>query len=160
MKRIAFIALLFSLGFAAACKASNNPPVSSSPSSSPAPTEDAETKTAREEAEAQGDNFRESRTVARIAAQQYIKAELPEWTLKGMASQESYEQNVFLVDVDVEKGKQHRVLSLIVEQFFTEKGPPYWKASPLDVSHAIQLHYARDASKEQELEDATDKINQ
>jgi hypothetical protein len=161
MNSLTLILLLLSISLTAACKASNGPPVagSSSPSPSPSPLEDTETRIGREEAESQGDLSGASRTTIRAAARQYVKEELTDWTLKGMASQASYEPNVFLIDVDLEKGKQHRVLSLIVEQFFPENGARYWKAFPLDKNHASQLQYARDASKEGELEDANDKLS-
>ena len=74
-----------------------------------------------------------------------------------MASQ-SYESNVFWVDVDLENGQRKRILSLIVKRFFPESGEPYWKAFPIDRSHASQLHYAHDGETQRQLNEANDKI--
>lgn len=155
--RCLFIVLLLSISFAAACKAPREP-AAASPSPSPSPMEDPKARIAREEAESQGnDYFDESRREVREAARQFVKTELPQWTLKGMSSQ-AYEANVFWVDVDLEEGKRQRVLTLIVKQFFPESGAPYWKAFPLDRNHASQLHYARDAEMRRQLEEANDKV--
>jgi hypothetical protein len=73
---------------------------------------------------------------------------------------ESYESNVFWVDVDLENGQRKRILSLIVKQFFPDTGQPYWKAFPLDRSHASRLHDARDADLKKQLKSVTEELEQ
>jgi hypothetical protein len=147
--RCLFTALLLCLSLA--CRSADKVENSAKPSPSPS-AEDSKARVAREEAKSQGnDYFDRSRTAVREAASQFVKTELPAWTLKGMAS-EPFESNVFWVDVDLENGQHKRVLSLVVKQFFPESGKPYWKAFPLDKSHASQLHDARDSRIEAELE--------
>lgn len=165
-RRCLLIVLILSISFAAACKASKETAETPSPSPVPSasPAEDSETRIAREESKSQewpGQDerpFDSSRKAVREAARQFVKFDLPKWTLKGMASQ-AFEANVFWVDVDLENGQQHRVLSLIVKQFFPESGTPYWKAFALDRNHASQLHYAHDAETQRQLEEASDKVS-
>jgi hypothetical protein len=143
--------LFLSTLLASACQTpTETPTVSTSPS--PTPSVEPEARIAEEEARSQGnDYFDKSRTAVRRAAREFVKRELPKWTLKGMAS-ESYEANVFWVDVDLESGPRKGVLSLIVKQFFPDSGGPYWKAFPLDKTHASQIHDVHDSVVEADLD--------
>lgn len=164
-RRYLLIVLFLSISFAAACKTSKEAPAvaTTSPTPSPAPTEDPRTRVAAEEGRSQSLDysadltFDKSRPAVREAARQFVATGLPKWTLKGMASQ-SYESNVFWVDVDLENGQQRKVLSLIVKQFFPESGSPYWKAFSVDRNHASQLHYAHDVEIRRQLDEANDKV--
>ncbi|HBB95591.1 MAG TPA: hypothetical protein DC054_09380 [Blastocatellia bacterium] len=154
--RTLLIVLLLSI-LAVACGSTNNPanaPASPSPSPSPQdPKARAAKQEASEQASAYGSDPNSDRGPAREAASQFVKTELPQWTLKGIST-EPYESNVFWVDVDIENGPRTRVLSLIVKRFYPENGEPYWKAFPLDKSHASQLHDAHDAEIKRQLDES------
>jgi len=76
------------------------------------------------------DTAGENRTGARIAATEYIKKKLPDWTIKGIASDKYYSWE-YWVDVNIAKDDQEQIISLSVKKFFPESGEAYWKARPL-----------------------------
>ena len=75
-------------------------------------------------------------------------------------STEAYESNVFWADVDIESGKTRRIVSLIVKRFYPEGSDPYWKAFPLDKTHASQLHDKHDSTIRSQLKDVTDELEE
>ena len=74
------------------------------------------------------DDFHQTaRAEAREAATSYVKAKLPDWTIKGLSS-EQFQNHVFWVNVDIQRDKRNSILSLLVRKFFPASGDPYWKA--------------------------------
>ena len=146
------IALLALIIFSAGCD-SGNKAEDASPTPSPSPViESPRTLTANAEERYQAEQGLVSgRISAREAASQYVKTEMPGWTLRGISA-ESYDSNIYWVDVDIENGQRKMVVSLIAKAFFLEGGKSYWKAFPLDKSHASQLHDARDSETQRQLD--------
>jgi len=158
--------LLIAIG----CNTKQVPPSPSptpTPRPSPSPEEPKERAAKREAVEQNladqnlaDQNFPEiSRSPVRDAATQFVKTELPTWTLKGIST-EAYESNTFWADVDIESGKRNRILSLIVKRFYPDNGDPYWKAFPVSDSRASRIHAAHDAEIKRQLNDTTNELEE
>src|SRR5437870_11742521 len=69
------------------------------------------------------------REQARATVTDFVKNNLPGWTVKGVSSECTLK--IFSIDADLEKQGRHVVLTFDVRKFFPEAGEPYWVAVPL-----------------------------
>jgi hypothetical protein len=97
------------------------------------------------------------RAEVRQTVSETVKAKLPSWTIKGLAI-EPYQNNVFWVAADIEKGDKSVVINLVVRKFFPESGNAYWKAILENESLRQQLHNMNDADIWKKLNEAKDEI--
>lgn len=143
------VVLLSILGLTA-CENSN----STSTNASPAPA-DASTKVAKSESDFQNeaDDEHKIRADVRQATAQFVKANLPSWSLKGISTR-AFESNIFWVAADIEKDKRNVVIELVVRKFFPESGAPYWKVVSLRKTLQEQLNDINDADVWKKLEEA------
>lgn len=92
----------------------------------------------------QPDDENHMRAEVRQAVSETVTAKLPAWTIKGLAI-EPYQNNVFWVAADIEKGDKNVVINLVVRKFFPESGNAYWKVILENESLRQQLHNMNDA---------------
>jgi hypothetical protein len=97
------------------------------------------------------------RAEVRQTVSETVEAKLPSWTIKGLAI-EPYQNNVYWVAADIEKGNKNVVLSLVVRRFFPESGNAYWKVMLENESVRQQLHNMNDADIWKKLSEAKDEI--
>src|SRR5947209_19995299 len=104
----------------------------------------------------------EQRIEIRQAAIEYIKAQFPQWSVRGVTAL-SYTGNLYLVGVDLISGQQERTLSLIARLFVNESGVMYWKVEALssELSQALSgytlLKYRKLQKDYKGLEDYSDE---
>jgi hypothetical protein len=148
--RYLMLALLVLTMFQVGCD-SGTPPEKATTAPSPLPSIEPREIIAEAEQKLQESAYGISgRLGARAAAADFVKTELPKWTLKGMSAVPS-DWNVYWIDVEIEQGSEKKILSLIAKPFFPEQGSSYWKAFPLDKNHATQMHEADDSRIKSEL---------
>src|SRR4051812_24451651 len=94
----------------------------------------------------------EYRLKAKQAALDFVKTYLPKWTVKGAATH-NYFANVYRVFLDIEQDKRRRTLELVVTQFYSDTGEPYWKANTVNQSIKDALHDEEDFKNLKELND-------
>jgi hypothetical protein len=105
----------------------------------------------------QPDDENHMRAEVRQAVSETVTAKLPAWTIKGLAI-EPYQNNVFWVAADIEKGDKNVVINLVVRKFFPESGNAYWKVILENESLRQQLHNMNDADIRKKLTEAKDEI--
>lgn len=129
------LALVLSLAFAASCGGS--PPVQRAVATpSPAPESAArpqtpEEKIGVEEYAAQHYDTPEHRAQVRQAVSEYVKAQMPGGSVRGVSSY-ACTGNIYFVGVDISSGRQQRTVNLLVRLFMPDDGKSYWKVEPLD----------------------------
>jgi len=135
-------------------------PASNSNNASPTPTPKSNAVVAAEsesDFQEQPDYENHMRAEVRQTVSETVKAKLPSWTIKGLAI-EPYQNNVFWVAADIEKGDKNVVINLVVRKFFPESGNAYWKAILENESLRQQLHNMNDADIWKKLNEAKDEI--
>lgn len=143
---------LLCLGLAG-CGNSSSPNKTASPTPTP---HDAGVKAAKSEDDFQneGDDEYRNRAEVRRAVAEFVKAKLPNWTLKGVSAT-PYQSNVFWVGADIEKDSRGVVVELVARKFFPESGDPYWRVVSLRKTLDGQLHDMSDADTLKRLNEAT-----
>jgi hypothetical protein len=155
MSRNLLITICFTIVVISACGGASN---SNSAPATPSPKSNALLVADSEGDFQQEDDFPNTmRAEVRETVTDTVKAKLPSWTIKGIAT-EPYQHNVFWVAVDIEKAGKSVVINLVVKRFFPESGNAYWKAILANESLKQQLHNMNDAQVWKKLNEATDEI--
>jgi ABC-type glycerol-3-phosphate transport system substrate-binding protein len=147
--------LIVLLGLASAACSGNS---TGQPTPTPTPTpDDPKTRAARAEEKFQNSSGRhgETRTAARNAVADFVKSNLPGWTVKGISSQGD---GVFSMDADLERQGQHIVISFDVRKFFAESGDGYWLAVPVNKFRFGRLQALTDADLQKQLQEAQTEL--
>lgn len=93
------------------------------------------------------------------AAISYVKAKLPQWTIKGVASH-SYRDNNFWIDIDIENQGRSAVITIYSQKFFPESGEPYWKIVPTNTTLPERLHDMQDTQILEQLRHAENDLEE
>jgi hypothetical protein len=101
----------------------------------------------------------EMRAEARTAVADFVKTYLPGWTLKAIASQAYGATNSCSMDADLEREKQHIVITFDVRKFFSDTGDSYWLAVPVNKFRLDRLNALTDADLRKQLRDTQDELN-
>jgi YD repeat-containing protein len=107
-------------------------PAGSSTSPTPTPTPKSPLETALED-EIDGDTGEtaEGRMQIRRAVMDYVAAHYPESKVAGISTLK-YDDNSYLVCVDIPNGEQQHIERLVVKLYISDEGESYWKAGPFD----------------------------
>ena len=146
-RRIVLVAAIFLAGLTACNSASQTTNTSQK-------ERDVQVAESEEEFQSDVDIDNEIRAEVRQSTADFVKAKLPNWTLKGVSS-ELYQFQVYWVAADIEKDGRSVVLDLVVRKFFPEAGGnPYWKVVSLRKTLEQQLHDMNDADVWKQLNEA------
>jgi hypothetical protein len=144
---------------------SNSPTQNSESKSTPA-TESTKTTAVQREQEFQnrwiaGSEAEEYqiREQVRATVTDFVKNNLPGWTVKGMSS-EVHALKIFSIDADLEKQGHHVVITFDVRRFFPESGEPYWLAVPLNKFREDRLQKLDDAYLMKRLDNAQRELDE
>lgn len=98
---------------------------------------------------------------ARAAVSDFVRSNLPGWTVKGLSSQLAEGRSrVVFIDADLEKQGHRIVISFEARKFFPESGEGYWLAVPVNKFRLGRLQALTEADLQKQLKDAQTQLEE